>query len=818
MPRTHVPDIATLLLVFGLLLVVAALAEPLADLVRQPPSLVLAALGLAIGALAGVAAAGSDEPLLRFFADPPLSSSLFLGVFLPTLLFHAALHVDVRGALEDGVPILVLAVLAVVVATFAIGLALAPVAGLPLVACLLLGAAVATTDPVAVIAIFDSIGAPARLVRLVEGESLLNDAAAITLFVVFAGLLTGAATPAPAALARDFLVVPLGGAAVGVALGLLAVAALRLVGDRPHVHLALALALPYLAVTVAEHGLHLSSVIAVVAAGLTLSARAPARIRPASWSHVMAVWDQLGFLATALIFLLAAVVVPRLLAGMAPTDVALLAVIVVAALTARAAVLFALLPGLARAGLSPPVSRSHRLVILWGGLRGAATLALALAVREIPGVPAATGDRIAALAALFTLFTLLVQGTTMRPLMRLLRLDRLSPVDAALRDQAVAATRRDVAARVAAAAERYRIASVPALPEPTPVTAALPVPAAVSAALAATADREQALVLDQRGAGTISPAIALSLTGAARRLLDGARTSGAEGYDRASAGDTAFGAADTAAYLVYRRTGWTGPLRRRLAARFERLLVLGIVLGDLAAFVDRDVGRVFGGPVRDAVAGRVSDRREAVDKAFAALKLQYPAFAAALERRFLARLAAAAEAEDVAALRAHGLINAEVARELADGARARRVAAREPLALDLGLETRALVRATPLFADLSDGDRDELAALLKPDFVYPGRIFIRRGTRGDAAWFIASGSVEVDTGRARIPLGPGAVVGELALLTGAPRSGDVTATGYCSLLRLDRRDVQAFLDRHPEIRRQVERTAAERLSANRPGA
>ena len=114
-----------------------------------------------------------------------------IAAFLPALLFQAALTIDVRRMMEDAAPILLLAVVAVFVATAVIGLALWPLAGVPLVVCLMLGSIVATTDPAAVIAIFRDIGAPARLVRLVEGESLLNDAAAISIFTILLSQLTG---------------------------------------------------------------------------------------------------------------------------------------------------------------------------------------------------------------------------------------------------------------------------------------------------------------------------------------------------------------------------------------------------------------------------------------------------------------------------------------------------------------------------------------------------------------------------------------------------------------------------------------------------
>ena len=108
-----------------------------------------------------------------------LGSDAIVYLFLPILLFQAGLTIDVRRMVDDIAPVLLMAVVAVLVSTGAVGLALAAVSDLGLVVCLLLGAIVATTDPVAVVGIFRELGAPRRLLILIEGESLFNDAAAI---------------------------------------------------------------------------------------------------------------------------------------------------------------------------------------------------------------------------------------------------------------------------------------------------------------------------------------------------------------------------------------------------------------------------------------------------------------------------------------------------------------------------------------------------------------------------------------------------------------------------------------------------------------
>ena len=113
-------------------------------------------------------------------------------------------------------------------------------------------------------------------------------------------------------------------------------------------------------------------------------------------------------------------------------DLGLVVVVVLAAFAARAIILFLLLPLLTGLRLSPKIERPYRIAIMWGGLRGAVTLALALAVTESLRVPVETKRLVGILATGFTLFTLIVQGTTLRYVISLLGLDKLSPLDRAL--------------------------------------------------------------------------------------------------------------------------------------------------------------------------------------------------------------------------------------------------------------------------------------------------------------------------------------------------------------------------------------------------
>jgi CPA1 family monovalent cation:H+ antiporter len=186
-------DIAFVLIVITALLVVVGLCQPLAAYLKLPPPVLLGVVGLALGGFPALVthlgwSRGTDA-FSEVFVDLPVSSGIFIYVFLPLLVFEAGIATDVRRMLEDAAPILLLAIVATLISTAVVGLALWPFGRVSLVVCLLLGSVVSTTDPAAVIAIFRDIGAPARLTRLVEGEALLNDAAAIALFAVLLGMI-----------------------------------------------------------------------------------------------------------------------------------------------------------------------------------------------------------------------------------------------------------------------------------------------------------------------------------------------------------------------------------------------------------------------------------------------------------------------------------------------------------------------------------------------------------------------------------------------------------------------------------------------------
>lgn len=820
-------SLVAFLFVLAALFVLMAFGQPLAERLRISFTVLLALLGIAIGAGAAFLIA---TPFTDAFNEPaeailhlPIHSEAFLYVFLPTLLFHVALTIDLRRMLEDWVPISVMAIVAVVVATFAIGFALEPFTTQPLVVCLLVGAIVATTDPSAVVGIFRDIGAPARLSRLAEGESLMNDAAAIALFTLFIRLiLPWAPEVTVASQIQNFLVLLVAGALAGYAAGALTVLAMDRLRGAPMAVLSLSVALPYLTYILAEHALHVSGVIAVVAAGMTVNLLGPSRVPPATWRHLTDTWELLAHWAGSLIFILAAIFVPRMLDNITLADVRLLAVLIVAATLARALVLFGLLPALTAAGLSPGVNRATKLVMLWGGLRGAVTLALALAVTEHPLIPAEAKRHVAVLATGFALFTLLVQGTTLRWLMNRLGLDRLGPLESALQDQVMAVALQRVREEMGETVARHQLTEATAREEEAALAGRIDLAVAraeeaeaildrdrLTLGLVTLASREKEMILESVHDRQVSHALVERLMMDADRLIEATRQGGRAAYRTTARLSLATGRAHRRALWLARRLGLSQPLERLTADRFERMLTTRMFLRDLHGFIDSRILRIHGRRVAELLHEILARREEDLDRDMAGLRLQYPGFAEAVERQMIRRAALRFEEREYETAAADGLIGAELADKLMRGLEARRRAGEARPRLDMQLQKEAFVAQIPLFAALQPEDRRRLARVLVSLHAAPGEVVLRRGDPAEAVYFIASGAVEVEHEDGRVARhGRGEMFGEMALVAGrAARHSEVRAIAHSAFLMLDEPAFRALVQRAPGLRRELWRAA-----------
>lgn len=819
-------DIVLVTTVVASLFVVIGLAEPIAARMRFPYSVVLAVLGIVIGAAATFFLRTDLTEVMNPVAEAilgfPIRANVFLYLFLPTLLFQATLGMNLRRMLDDWVPIFVLAIVAVFVATFTVGFALSAVSSLPLMACLLLGAIISTTDPSAVVSIFRSIAAPQRLSRIIEGESLLNDAAAIALFGLFVGfVMVGAPDPRPQDAFFQFPLLLLGGAVAGWFLARASLWLMSLIEGFELAQVSISLALPYLAYVIAEQSIGASGVIAVVVAGITLNLSAPGRLTPQAWSRLSDVWGVLAHWAGALIFVLAALLIPKLLSGVRWTDFGLILVVTLAAIFARAVILFGFLPFLTLIRVSPSVERPFRYAILWGGMRGAVTLALALAVTENAQIPAETQRAVGILATGFTLFTLLVQGPTLRPVIRRLGLDALSPLDEALSQQVVAVSLQTVREDVRNMTAGYELN--PDIIRSEAVRFGQRLDTAVHSAearkdildrdrvtlgLITLAGAERNFVLSHMRDRSLSTRLADRALLDIDRLIEGTRLLGRTGYLRAARRTVAYGRFFRVAAFLNDRLRLRRPLARMTAHRFEVLLAQRLVLRDVYRFADQRIRRIHGRRVAEILRELIDRRAEFVDTALDGLQLQYPGFADEVQRRFIRRIALRLEEREYTELYDEGFISAELYSVLLHDVTEKRTEAEERPMIDVAPRATELVRRLPVFSDLDRGGLRRLARALKTRYAEAGEKIIQKDALARSVYFIASGAVELEMAGQSWRLGRGDIFGQTELLLRQRRRASVRAIAPTTLLVLDEERFRRLIQRSKSLRKAVMASAA----------
>ncbi len=402
----------TALLEISLLLAAAVLVGLLAQRVHIPLTVVLALAGMLVTEL------GVDLALMDLLGGEGFKE-LLVNLFLPILIFEAALGLSTREFMRNLLAITALATVALAISAVLVGFGLNLGLGIPLAAALLFGALISATDPVAVVAIFRELGVPKRLLTIVEGESLLNDGVAIVLYqILLIAALGGTLTVGDGAL--RFVVVAAGGLVIGGVIGTVAVMLLPLVQRLPAT--ALSVAIAYGSFVLAEATFEVSGVMATVAAGVAMGGMLESRADHAVRDLLHEMWESLGFIANALLFLFIglALDVDLLVDNATAIGIALVAVLV-----SRPLAVVPVVTLLERWAHIPKVGQRNSAVIVWGGLRGGVALALALALPE----ELEQRELFIALTGGVVLATLLINATTISFVVHYLGLDKTSPAD-----------------------------------------------------------------------------------------------------------------------------------------------------------------------------------------------------------------------------------------------------------------------------------------------------------------------------------------------------------------------------------------------------
>jgi CPA1 family monovalent cation:H+ antiporter len=442
------------------LLAAVVVLSAAARAVHIPYPIVLVIGGLAMGLIPG---------LPRIELDP----DLVLLAFLPPLLYGAAFFADLRSLRTEMRSISLMAIGLVLATTVAVAVvAHAVVDGLPWPAAFALGAIVAPTDPVAATTIARRLGVPRRIINALEGESLLNDGTALVAYRVAVTAVGGSFSLTDAG--AEFVLSATGGVLVGLVAGWLIAAVRRRIED-PLVETTMSLLTAYAAYVPAEQ-LGCSGVLAVVTVGIYIGWRAPAIASPAQRLTGFAVWELLTFMLNALLFVLIGLQLPFILDGLSDQPLGMLlgqAALMAVVVTGTRIVWLNTMPYVIRAIDRRESQRARRvgwrlrMISAWSGMRGAVSLAAALALPlDFP-----QRDLIVFLTFSVILSTLVIQGLTLPALIDRLGVEeddaeereelaaRRAAVDAALvRLEELAAeewTRTDTAERMRALYE-YR--------------------------------------------------------------------------------------------------------------------------------------------------------------------------------------------------------------------------------------------------------------------------------------------------------------------------------------------------------------------------
>jgi CPA1 family monovalent cation:H+ antiporter len=379
-----------------------------------------------------------------------LDPQIVLVGILPPLLYVAALETSVPAFRYNLRPILLLAVGLVLFTAFAVGLSLTALLGLPFAICLALGAVVAPPDAVSATAVARRIGLPRRMVTVLEGESLINDATALVLLRIATAVALGQAVTGWS-IAKETAIAVLGGLLIG-AVGAVVLAHVHKRITNPLLDNAVSLLAPYLVFLPAER-IHASGVVAVVVTGLYLGHRLPTLMSAGSRLQMEAFWRMVKFLLEGVVFLLVGLHMYGIFRDFSHgfswgQGLVAVGVVVGVVIVARLAWLF---PATYLARLVPAIRhRKERpswaipTVLGWAGMRGAVTLAAALALPPVvPGGLTYPRPLFLVLAFAVIVATLVIQGATLPGLARRLNV----PVDEAKEDALVEAAVQHEASR-----------------------------------------------------------------------------------------------------------------------------------------------------------------------------------------------------------------------------------------------------------------------------------------------------------------------------------------------------------------------------------
>jgi CPA1 family monovalent cation:H+ antiporter len=805
------------------LLLVAAAVLALSKRLRLPFTVMLVVAGIGLSELAKWSP-WLLAPLVEFHISP----DVILFVFLPTLIFESSLHLDARQLRRNLLPVLTLAVPGLLISTAIIGAMISFFTPIDFAAALVLGAILSATDPVAVISLFKQLGAPRRLTILVEGESLFNDATAIVASQILLAIAVAGYVSTQTILTGmgDFVFVFFGGAVVGWGMAVVVGYVLGKVEGDALIEISLTTILAYFSFLIAEHVLHVSGVMATVAAALTIGGWGRSKISHSVSEYLENFWEYLAYIANAMIFLLVGL---QINLGAVAQSWPMLVWVILAMLVARAIVVFSLVPLVGRLPGADVINRKFQAVMYWGGLRGAIALAIALSLGDFR-----YADTFVVLVTGAVLFTLIIPGLTIEKLIKSLGLhhpplaDRMAEAEARL------------------GARRSALTSLPELQKDatfssrTATRLRTDYQLTIDDAEEAFADQrkqelgdiqeynllllkcfavQKAFYHEKLGGGHLSEQTYRNLVYALNVEGDSLRYQGE--LPRVPPRSKWGRWMRNSWMRVVQRLGffdaYAESIRSHSTAQDYEYAWAGYhgcvrVLASIDELSEHSHTR---GTVVSELQSVFSRWAQGARKKLDTVAEEFPEFYNASQQRLAERMMLHSQRDFIVRQRRSGAIPNTVATLLLEELDDQIRALRGYDATHLKIDPNELLRKVPILRDLPEEEVPPILSCLKQRTVPARQDLIREGNRGESLYLIARGRVrvlKVKNGQEVeiAQLGPGDFVGGGGFLNGEPHGATCRALTPCAIYELRRRDLDAINAHCPGLRAAIEQAIAQR--------
>lgn len=773
-----------------------------------------------------------------------VSPHLIIFVFLPALIFESAFSLDAHVFKKLLGIVIFLAGPALLVATTATGAVIFYLTAYfgwnwSLIACLIFGALISATDPVAVVAILRELGVPKRLGILIEGESLLNDGTAIVVFNLLKVMLIGgiaiSALASPAELGKigyDFLYTVLGGLAVGF---LLSWALSHWIGrtfNDPLVEITLTVVLAYSCMLIGEGFFGVSGVMALVVSGLYMSSIGKTRISPEVFHFLHQFWEMLAYIANTLIFFLVGLIIAIQFATNSEiliTSVIISCIVWVSIMIIRFCINFTSKPILGL--MKMPLTVAETTISSWGGLRGAVSLALGLVIAQDPLIAKAAKaagmadlpNQIFMVTAGVVFLTIIVNGTTTALVLKIFGYDK-TPLPEKVADLSAHRTVLDkVKKALNTLSESKDLKAVSWSDVEDEVeerreelqyefdTAQQQLQSS-SAIERAAGYWNQALSVEREaywsafGKGTLSANAVRALA----REIDLQQ-------DRITAGDILPPDSRTG-----KREGLVSKITKRIPA-LNKFFTSTFQFDQLAFLYDMSYGESYAArevldsiekfedieeDVKDAIKTTYQRYVRTSKERLEEMRQNLPELTQSIETRLANRIALNIERDAYDHLSHHGGIS-EGAAKMALEAVEEKMKRLQLSAKSVQLPTTSeLLSELALFKQLTEEQHMQLANLAVETVVPNGDYLFYEDETGDSLFVIVRGAAHITKnigGKEEIidVIGGGDIVGEMALLTGEPRTASVRAATTVTLLKITRDSFNQLLGVYPGLSDQV---------------